>query len=314
MVAALEFEKNIHDLESKLEELRHLSGAGEMNISKEIARLEKKVETMLKTTYGHLSAWQKVLVARHLERPNFLDYINALVEDFVPLAGDRNYGEDKAIIGGLGKFRGQSVVIMGHQKGKDTEERIRHNFGMARPEGYRKAKRLMQMANKFNLPLITLVDTAGAHPGIGAEERGQSEAIASCIEVGGTISVPAIAVITGEGGSGGAIAIAVANEVHMLEHSVYSTISPEGCASILWRTRDKKEQAAEALKLTAEDLKRLKVIDNIIPEPLGGAHRNASKAIQSVGDAIEASLKRLLSKSREELKRHRQEKFLEISR
>ena len=226
MVMALEFEKNVHDLESKLEELRHLSSDGEINVSKEIRRLEKKVEKMLQKTYANLTPWQKVQVARHLERPNFLDYINEMIEDFVPLAGDRNYAEDRAIIGGLGTFRGMSVVIMGHQKGKETEERIRHNFGMARPEGYRKAKRLMQMADKFNLPLITLVDTAGAHPGIGAEERGQSEAIASCIEVGGTISVPVVTVITGEGGSGGAIAIAVANAVHMLEHSVYSTISP----------------------------------------------------------------------------------------
>lgn len=312
MVMALEFEKNVHDLESKLEELRHLSSDGEINVSKEIRRLEKKVEKMLQKTYANLTPWQKVQVARHLERPNFLDYINEMIEDFVPLAGDRNYAEDRAIIGGLGTFRGQSVVIMGHQKGKETEERIRHNFGMARPEGYRKAKRLMQMADKFNLPLITLVDTAGAHPGIGAEERGQSEAIASCIEVGGTISVPVVTVITGEGGSGGAIAIAVANAVHMLEHSVYSTISPEGCASILWRTRDKKEQAAEALKLTASDLKKLHVIDNIIPEPLGGAHRNVKKTIEAVADAIEDSLHKLMSKSRQELKLHRQNKFLAI--
>lgn len=314
MAVTLEFEKPIAELESKLSELRHLSSNGEVDIAAEVNRLQSKADKLLEKTYGNLSPWQKVLVARHPERPHTSDYIEALITNFTPLAGDRNFAEDEAIIGGLGKFKGHPVVVMGHEKGKDTELRIKHNFGMPRPEGYRKAARLMQLADRFNLPIITFVDTAGAHPAIEAEERGQSEAIARSLEVSGAVQVPIITTIIGEGGSGGAVALAFANVVLMLEHAVYSVISPEGCASILWRTRDKKEEAAAAQKLTAQDLKKLGIIDAIIPEPLGGAQRNAKTVITAVGEAIEKSLIPLLSLDRKTLRDDRRAKFLNMGR
>jgi acetyl-CoA carboxylase carboxyl transferase subunit alpha len=314
MVAPLEFEKRVAELEGKLAELHHLSSTDDFDILSEMTRLKAKVEKMLHQIYDKLTPWQKVQVARHVARPNFLNYVEFLIDDFTELAGDRCFGEDKAIIGGLGRFRGQSVMIIGHQKGRDTESRLRHNFGMARPEGYRKARRLMEMAEKFNLPLITLVDTAGAHPGINAEERGQAEAIARCIETSVMLTIPIVATITGEGGSGGAIALAVANHIYMLEHSVYSVISPEGCASILWRTNDKKEVAADALRMTAQDLLKLGIINAIIKEPLGGAHRDSTQSMQAVGDQIEIALRHLIPMSGFERKRQKEEKFLEMGR
>ncbi len=314
MLTPLYFEKNIAALESKLAELQSLSSTGEMNIKEEITNLQQKVDKMLRQTYGRLTPWQKVLVARHSERPNFLEYIDFLIDDFVPLAGDRTFADDKAIIGGLGRFRDQSVVIMGTQKGRDTESRIKYNFGMARPEGYRKANRLMELAEHFQLPLLTIVDTAGAHPGVDAEERGQAEALATCIETGAKLTVPVVATISGEGGSGGAIALAVANTVNMLEHAVYSVSSPEACAAILWRTSDKKEAAAQALRLTSADLLQLGVIDNIIAEPLGGAHRNKNKTIVAVGDAIARALSKLLNMEPQALRHHRREKFLAMGK
>ncbi|KAB2836898.1 MAG: acetyl-CoA carboxylase carboxyltransferase subunit alpha [Caedimonadaceae bacterium] len=310
MIAPLAFEQPISELESKLDELRHLSSSRDVNITEEIARLEKKLQKLIKDTYGNLTPWQKVQVARHADRPQFLDYAEVLIEDFMPLAGDRSFAEDRALIGGIGRFRGQSVMVMGHQKGHDTETRIYHNFGMPKPEGYRKARRLMELANHFGLPILSFVDTAGAHPGIDAEERGQSEAIARCIEELLTVKVPVITVVTGEGGSGGAIAIAVANSVMMLEHAVYSVISPEGCASILWRTAEKKELAAAAQKLTALDLLEFGIIDRIIQEPIGGAHRSPKSTITAVGDAIEMQLKALLKISPDELLKSRRDKFV----
>lgn len=314
MTVTLDFEKPITELEMKLDELRHLSSNGEVNIANEVKRLEEKTEKLLIKTYQNLTPWQKVQVARHPNRPHTSDYIKALITDFTPLAGDRNFAEDTAIIGGLGRFKGQSVMVMGHEKGKDTECRIKHNFGMARPEGYRKAIRLMELANKFEMPIITFIDTAGAHPAIEAEERGQSEAIARCLETCGSVKVPIVSTVIGEGGSGGAIALAFANSVMMLEHAIYSVISPEGCASILWRTKDKKEEAAAAQKLTAQDLKQLGVIDTIIPEPVGGAQRNADVVIESVGQHIEKSLKPLLTLSGEKVRDQRRKKFLAMGR
>ncbi len=308
----LDFEKPIAELEAKIEELRHLSG--DLNIVDEVSRLQSKVDRQLRQTYARLVPWQKVQVARHSDRPHFTDYMRALVEDFVPLAGDRAYGEDAAIIGGLGRFRGRAAVILGHEKGADTEARVRHNFGMAHPEGYRKARRLMQLADRFGLPVITFVDTPGAYPGIGAEERGQAEAIARSIEACLSIRVPFIAAIIGEGGSGGAIALAAGDVVLMLEHAIYSVISPEGCASILWRSADQAQLASEALKLTAEDLLKLGVIDQIVPEPLGGAHREPSQAIASLGDAIEVALNSLVGMDGSALRARRREKFLGIGR
>lgn len=312
MTVTLEFEKGISELESKLSELRHLSSNGEVNIAAEVKRLQEKVDNKLKTTYKSLTPWQKVLVARHPERPHTSDYIDALITNFTPLAGDRNFAEDEAIIGGLGQFKGYPVVVMGHEKGKDTEARIKYNFGMPRPEGYRKAARLMELADRFNLPILTFVDTKGAYPAIEAEERGQSEAIARSLEVSAAIQVPIITTIIGEGGSGGAVALAFANVVMMLEHAYYSVISPEGCASILWRTRDKKEEAAATLKLTAQDLKKLGIIDDIIPEPLGGAQRNAQTVVAAVGDAIEKSLIPLLSLDGKTIREKRRAKFLNM--
>ncbi len=314
MSTYLDFEKPIAELEGKIKELRHLSDGGEINIVDEITRLQTRVDRLLRQTYGKLTPWQKTLVARHPERPHFSDYIDALVEDFTPLAGDRVYAEDKAIIGGLGRFRGLSVMIIGHEKGADTDERIAHNFGMARPEGYRKAARLMRLADRFGLAVITLVDTSGAYPGIGAEERGQAEAIARSIETCLSLRVPLVSAIIGEGGSGGAIALAVANRVLMLEHAIYSVISPEGCASILWRSGEKAEDAANALKLTAVDLLGHGVIDRIIDEPVGGAHRDPAATAVALGDAIEAALDDLIGVPAGELKSRRREKFMELGR
>jgi acetyl-CoA carboxylase carboxyl transferase subunit alpha len=316
MPTYLEFEKPIAELEGKIEELRHLSDAGDINIAEEVARLQAKAERLLRQTYGKLTAWQKTLVARHPERPHFTDCVSVLIEDFVPLAGDRAFADDKAIQGGLGRFRGRSVMVIGHEKGADTESRVRHNFGMARPEGYRKANRLMELADRFRLPVVTLVDTPGAYPGVDAEARGQAEAIARCIETCLKISVPLVAAIIGEGGSGGAIALAAGNRVLMLEHAVYSVISPEGCASILWRNADEaKEAAAEALKLTAQDLAELGVIDAIVTEPLGGAHRDKRAAIEALGAALATALVELTNTDREtDLRRERRDRFLALGK
>ncbi|HEX3207749.1 MAG TPA: acetyl-CoA carboxylase carboxyltransferase subunit alpha, partial [Geminicoccaceae bacterium] len=261
----LEFEKPISELEGKVKELRHLSNGSEIDLADEIQRLETRAEKLLRQTYAKLNAWQKTQVARHPERPHFSDYVARLFEDYTPLAGDRTFGDDRAIQGGLARFRGRSVVVLGHEKGTDTEGRVRHNFGMANPEGYRKAVRLMHLAERFGLPVLTLVDTPGAYPGVGAEERGQAEAIARAIETCLQLTVPLIGVVIGEGGSGGAVALAVADQVLMLEHAVYSVISPEGCAAILWRSGDEAPQAAEAMRLTAQDLSQLGVVDQIIP-------------------------------------------------
>jgi len=308
----LDFEKPIAELEGKIHELRHLSGSGEVNIADEVSKLQTKVDKLLTTAYAKLTPWQKAQVARHSNRPHTADYIATLIEDFTPLAGDRAFGEDRAIIGGLGRFRGRSIVVIGHEKGADTDSRIRHNFGMARPEGYRKAQRLMAMADRFRLPVVTFVDTPGAYPGLDAEARGQAEAIARSIEVCLNLKVPLLSVVIGEGGSGGAIAVAAANTVMMLEHSIYSVISPEGCASILWRDGELAKDAAEALRLTAQDLHKLKVIDTIIPEPLGGAHREPEAAIAAVGNAVAKSLDKLAGLDGGVLKAKRREKFLEM--
>ncbi len=308
----LDFEKPIAELEGKIEELRHLSSDGEMNIADEVGKLQAKVEKLLVSTYEKLTPWQKTQVARHHDRPHALEYINALIDDFTPLAGDRQFAEDPAVVGGLGRFRGQSVVVIGNEKGADTEARVRHNFGMAKPEGYRKAQRLMRMADRFNLPVITLVDTPGAYPGVEAEARGQAEAIARSIEICFGIRVPFVSVVIGEGGSGGAIALAAANVVVMMEHAVYSVISPEGCASILWRDGELAEEAAGALKLTARDLRELGVIDAIVEEPLGGAHREPAGAIDRVGGEIDRQLGQLAALTGDDLKAARREKFLKM--
>jgi acetyl-CoA carboxylase carboxyl transferase subunit alpha len=312
MATFLDFEKPIAELEARVTELRETASAGELNIDAEIDRLGAKAERLLRETYQRLTPWQKTQVARHPERPHFKDYVAALVEDFVPLAGDRAFGEDEAIVGGLGRFRGRKLMLIGHEKGDDTASRLRHNFGMAKPEGYRKAIRLMQLADRFGLPVLSLVDTSGAFPGVQAEERGQAEAIARSTEQCLALGVPMIAAVVGEGGSGGAIAIAAANRVLMMEHAVYSVISPEGCASILWRTADKAADAAEAMKITAEDLKQLGVVERVIPEPLGGAHRAPGEAIESLGAAIEEELDALAAMSGDELRRQRRQKYLAI--
>lgn len=308
----LEFEKPIIGLEAKIKELRHLSSDKEINIATEVTKLQAKVDRMLRQTYKKLSAEQKVQVARHPDRPHFLEYTKALFTDFTPLAGDRLFAEDHALLGGVARFKGQPCVIMGHEKGSDTDKRIKHNFGMTRPEGYRKAQRLIDLANRFQLPVITMVDTAGAYPGVGAEERGQSQAIARSIEVFLNAQVPIISYVIGEGGSGGAIAIAAANKVYMLEHAIYSVISPEGCASILWRSGEYARQAAQALKLTAQDLYELEIIDGIIDEPLGAAHRGREDMFINLSDSIENSLKELSTQSEKNLKKMRQEKFLRM--
>jgi acetyl-CoA carboxylase carboxyl transferase subunit alpha len=316
----LEFERGIADLEGKIEELRQLAakdGAKDakpagVDIDEEIARLRGRTEQLIAETYGRLTPWQKTLVARHPGRPHFSDYMARMVAEFTPLAGDRLFGEDKALVAGLGRFRGQAIALVGHEKGNDTKSRLKHNFGMAMPEGYRKVQRLFDMADRFGLPVVSLVDTAGAYPGIGAEERGQAEAIARSTEACLALRTPFVAVIIGEGGSGGAVAIATANKVLMLEHAIYSVISPEGCASILWRKAEKAADAAAAMKITAADLLGLKVIDGIIPEPVGGAHRAPEAAIKSAGDAIEAALRELSPYGPDELRRLRREKYLQI--
>jgi len=310
----LDFEKPIAELEGKIEELRHLHSSGDVNIADEVGKLQTNLNRRLRQMYAKLTPWQKTQVARHPSRPHTLDYIGGLLEDFTPLAGDRLFAEDRAIIGGLGRLRGRSLVVIGHEKGSDTESRVRHGFGMARPEGYRKAQRLMALADRFGLPVLTLVDTTGAYPGVDAEARGQAEAIARSIDACLGIKVPSVSVIIGEGGSGGAIALAVANKVMMLEHAVYSVISPEGCASILWRDGAAAEQAAEALKITAQDLLKLGVIDTVIMEPLGGAHRDRAATIKAVGDAVEQALQELDGVEGGVLKARRREKFLEMGK
>ncbi len=309
----LDFEKPIAELEGKIAELRHLSSSGDINIADEVGRLQGKLETLLRQIYSRLNPWQKAQVARHAERPHTLNYIGRLIEDFTPLAGDRAFAEDRAIVGGLGRFRGRSAVIIGHEKGADTDGRLNHNFGMARPEGYRKAQRLMRLADRFKLPVITFVDTPGAYPGIDAEARGQAEAIARSIETCFALRVPLVSVVIGEGGSGGAIALAAADRVLMLEHAIYSVISPEGCASILWRDGEQAKAAAQALKLTAEDLKGLGVIDGIITEPLGGAHRSPEEAIDAVAEAVEQALSALIGFDGDDLRQRRRQKFLRMS-
>ena len=310
----LEFEKPIAEIEGKIAELRHLSEVAGTSITDEILKLQSKASKDLKTTYKNLNPWQKTLVARHPDRPHFLDYANSIFTEFIILSGDRGFSDDKAILGGLARFKGRTVMIIGQEKGHDTETRLKHNFGMARPEGYRKAQRLMKMADHFGIPVITFVDTAGAYPGVGAEERGQSEAIARSIETCLSIRVPLISIIIGEGGSGGAIAISSANKILMLEHSIFSVISPEGCASILWRDGDKSKSAAESLKLTAQDLKELGLIDEIIQEPIGGAHRNNKEAFKKVSDKIDKNLKELIKTEGGQLRARRREKFLAMGR
>lgn len=314
MKQPLEFEKPIAELEGKIEELRHLSDGGGVNIAEEVAKLQAKIERQLRQTYQKLTPWQKVQVARHPDRPHASDAIKHLVEDFTPLAGDRAFAEDKAMMAGIGRFRGFSAVVLGTEKGATTEARVRHNFGMAKPEGYRKAQRLMEMADRFGLPVITFVDTAGAYPGIDAEARGQAEAIARSIETCLRLKVPLIACVIGEGGSGGAIAIASGNHVIMFEHAVYSVISPEGCASILWRSAEQAQDAAEAMKLTAQDLLKLGVIDEVVPEPLGGAHRQPAEALDALGDRIEVALRKLTPLDGGSLRARRRDKFLEMGR
>jgi acetyl-CoA carboxylase carboxyl transferase subunit alpha len=310
----LVFEKPISALEGMVMVLRNLSTGSDTDLAYDLARLETRAEKLLRSTYAKLNAWQKTQVARHPERPHLTDYTTQLLEDYTPLAGDRTFGDDHAIEGGLARFRGRSVMVIGHEKGTDTEGRVRHNFGMANPEGYRKAVRLMHMAERFGLPVLTLVDTPGAYPGIGAEERGQAEAIARTIEASLQLAVPLVGVIIGEGGSGGAVALAVADKVLMLEHAVYSVISPEGCAAILWRSGEQAPQAAEAMRLTAQDLSQLGVVDQIIPEPLGGAHRQPQETVTAVGDALEAALEPLLVLSGAELRHQRRQKFLNMSK
>ncbi|KJS44750.1 MULTISPECIES: acetyl-CoA carboxylase carboxyltransferase subunit alpha [unclassified Roseovarius] len=313
MTNYLDFEKPLAEIEGKAEELRALArGNAEMNVDAEAAALDAKAAEMLHDLYRTLTPWRKCQVARHPDRPHCRDYIEALFSDYTPLAGDRVFGEDHAVMGGLARLKDRPVMVIGHEKGNDTKSRIARNFGMARPEGYRKAVRLMQMADRFGLPVITLVDTPGAYPGKGAEERGQSEAIARSTETCLAIGVPLVSVIIGEGGSGGAVAFASANRVAMLEHSVYSVISPEGCASILWKDAEKMREAAEALRLTAQDLTRLGVADRVIDEPLGGAHRDSARTIAAVGKTIEAMLSELAKKDRAALIKDRREKFLRM--
>jgi acetyl-CoA carboxylase carboxyl transferase subunit alpha len=307
----LDFEKPIFELDAKIKELKDLN-TGDLSIIDEVKRLENKRNKLLRKIYSALSPWEKTLVARHHDRPQTSDYIAALIDNFVPLAGDRLFGNDLAITAGIGKFRGISVAVVGHEKGRETQDRIKHNFGMPHPEGYRKTCRLMDIADKFNLPLLTFIDTAGAYPGVGAEERGQAEAIAKCIERSLKFTKPIVATIIGEGGSGGAVALAVANAILMLEHSIYSVISPEGCASILYRDSEKSQDAANALKYTAQDLMKFKMIDEIIEEPLGGAHREQSATIKSVGDRIKSALAQISNISN--FKVHRYEKFMNLCR
>ena len=311
----LDFEKPVAELEAKAEELRAMqAGDDAANIADEIARLQTKAAQALRDLYSELTPWQKTQVARHPQRPHCLDYINALIPEFIAFAGDRKFAEDEAIVGGFGRFRGESICVIGHEKGSSTESRLKHNFGMARPEGYRKAVRLMEMADRFDIPVLCLVDTAGAYPGIDAEERGQAEAIARSTEACLNLGVPNIAVILGEGGSGGAVAIATANRVLMLEHAIYSVISPEGAASILWRDTTKAQDAATNMKITAADLTAFGIIDGIVTEPIGGAHRDPAAAIASTGEAIANALAELKGLDRETVRRQRRDKFLAIGR
>ena len=306
----LDFEKPIADLEGKIEELKHLSTSGDINIAEEVGKLQSKVERQLQSIYQKLTPWQMVQVARHPDRPHVKDILAAMISDFMPLAGDRAFGDDAAVIGGLGRFRGRAVMVIGTEKGRDTDERLRHNFGMARPEGYRKAQRLITLANRFGLPVLTFVDTAGAYPGVDAEERGQAEAIARTIEVCLGAEVPIIVTIVGEGGSGGAVALAAGDYVMMLENAVYSVISPEGCASILWRSAANAQEAAEALRMTAKDLLKLGVIDEIVSEPLGGAHRDPAAALTALSDAVAGALATYGDRPAETLKADRRRKFI----
>ena len=310
----LDFEKPVAELETKIEELRKMSEAEGLNIADEVSKLTEKADKQLRATYAKLTAWQKTQVARHPERPKAKDFVRALITDWTPLAGDRAFANDAAVLSGMGRFRGRAVMVLGTDKGTDTESRVIHNFGMARPEGYRKARRLMELAGRFGLPVLTFVDTAGAFPGIDAEARGQAEAIARSIEGCLEAPVPVVAAIIGEGGSGGAIALAAGDYVLMMEHSIYALISPEGCAAILWKDAANAAIAAEALKLTAEDLKRLKLIDAVVPEPLGGAHRDPDTAIAAVGDAVQAALTPLLALDVATLRARRREKYLEMGR
>lgn len=315
MRSYLDFEKPVAELEAKVEELRALSSSGDgVAITDEVLKLEGKARDALVALYANLTPWQKTLVARHPQRPHFADFARGLFEDFTPLAGDRKFGEDEAIIGGFARFRGEAVCVLGHEKGSSTETRIRHNFGMARPEGYRKAARIMELADRFGVPMISLVDTAGAYPGIGAEERGQAEAIARSTDACLALSAPNVALIIGEGGSGGAIAIATANKVLMMEHAIYSVISPEGAASILWRDTAKAQDAATNMKITAQDLLRFGVIDGIVKEPAGGAHRDADAAIAAAGDAIADALSSLAGLDGAQVRKARRDKFLAIGR
>jgi acetyl-CoA carboxylase carboxyl transferase subunit alpha len=313
MQTFLDFEKPIAELETRVAELRETASAGELDLDAEIGRLEAKSTRLLRETYAKLTPWQKAQVARHPERPHFKDYVAGLAEDFIPLAGDRAFADDAAIVGGFATIEGKRVMLLGHEKGDDTASRLKHNFGMAKPEGYRKAIRLMKLADRFGLPVVSLVDTTGAFPGVEAEERGQAEAIARSTEECLALKVPMIAVIVGEGGSGGAVAIAAANRVLMFEHAVYSVISPEGCASILWRTADKAADAAEAMKITAQDLQSLGVIDRIVPEPLGGAHRDPSAAIGNLKTAIVEELAGCAQLGGEELLKQRRAKYLAMA-
>ncbi len=310
----LDFEKPVAELESKIEDLRRMQQPGGIDIDEEVAALEQKADEQLRLTYANLTAWQKTQVARHPDRPHALDYIRGLIEEFTPLAGDRAFADDAAVVGGLGRFNGRSVVVLGTERGSDTETRVKHNFGMARPEGYRKAQRLIGLAGRFRLPLLTFVDTAGAFPGIDAEARGQAEAIARSIEACLDAPVPVVATIIGEGGSGGAIALAAGDRVLMLEHSVYSVISPEGCASILWRDAAQASVAAEALRLTATDLLGMGIVDTLVPEPLGGAHRMPADAIAAVGAAVQDALAPLTQLDPAALLARRREKFLAMGR
>jgi acetyl-CoA carboxylase carboxyl transferase subunit alpha len=310
MVAYLDFEKPIAELQARISELRETAANGIADIDSEVNKLEVKAQRMLHDIYAKLTPWQKTQVARHPERPHFKDYIGRLFEDFIPLAGDRAFGDDAAILGGFGRIGGRRVVVMGHEKGEDTTSRLRHNFGMAKPEGYRKAIRLMELADRFGLPLVTIVDTPGAFPGLAAEERGQAEAIARSTQTTLSLGVPVVACVVGEGGSGGAVALAAGNRVIMFEHAIYSVITPEGCASILWRTADKAADAAEAMRITALDLERFGVIDFIVREPVGGAHRDPAQAIDTLGKAIMSALGELAPMKPETLRQDRRRKFL----
>jgi acetyl-CoA carboxylase carboxyl transferase subunit alpha len=311
----LDFEKPVAELEAKVEELRAMAAADNAtDIAEDIGRLETKAALALRDLYAELTPWQKTQVARHPQRPHCLDYIQALVPEFIPFAGDRKFSEDEAIVGGFGRFRGESICVIGHEKGSSTESRLKHNFGMARPEGYRKAVRLMEMADRFDIPVLALIDTAGAYPGIDAEERGQAEAIARSTDACLNLGVPNVAVILGEGGSGGAVAIATANRVLMLEHAIYSVISPEGAASILWRDTTKAQDAATNMKITAADLTAFGIIDGVITEPIGGAHRDPAAAIASTGEVVARAFAELKGLDRETVRRQRRDKFLAIGR